>query len=71
LQTFRQPRLRIWHKEDTEYEFRFTLGKAARPITPMAVKQPLTASRLTELSLVVDTGGAYDESGEPVADSFK
>lgn len=71
LQTFKYPRLRIWHKEDTEYEYRFVASAAAKPREAMAVKQPLTASRLTALSLVVDTGGAYDESGDIVAGSLK
>lgn len=71
VQTTRQPKLRIWHKEDTEYEFRFSLAKAVRPAAPINIKQPLTASRLTELSLVVDTGGAYDETGESVSESLK
>ena len=71
VQTTRQPKLRVWHKEDTEFEFRFSTAKSKRPVAPIAVKQPLSASRLTELSLVVDTGGAYDESGESVIDSTK
>jgi hypothetical protein len=71
LQTFKVPRLRIWHKEDTEYEYRFVATTAAKPRAAIAIKQPLTASRLTSLSLVVDTGGAYDESGDIVAGSLK
>lgn len=71
LQTKRLPKKRVWHKEDTEYEFRFALPRQEKPKAPRVVKQALTASRLTELSLVVDTGGAYDESGEVVAESLK
>ncbi|RJO59722.1 PrgI family protein [Candidatus Parcubacteria bacterium] len=71
LQTQRLPKLRVWHKEETEYEFRFGFAKPQKPKAPIAQKQALTASRLTELSLVVDTGGAYDETGEVVAESLK
>lgn len=71
LQTFKYPRLRIWHKEDTEYEYRFVATALAKPQAAIAMKQPLTASRLTSLSLVVDTGGAYDEAGDIVAGSLK
>ncbi|MEK7631243.1 MAG: PrgI family protein [Patescibacteria group bacterium] len=71
LQTTRLPKLRLWHKEDTEYEYRFAAPPAAKPKAPMATKQALTASRLTELSLVVDTGGAYTEEGDIVAGSLK
>lgn len=71
LQTTRLPKLRIWHKEDTEYEYRFATPPAAKPKVPMATKQALTASRLTELSLVVDTGGAFTEEGDSVARNLK
>lgn len=71
VQTQRLPKLRVWHKEDTEYEYRFATPPAAKPKAPMATKQALTASRLTELSLVVDTGGAYTEEGDVVAGSLK
>jgi hypothetical protein len=71
LQTQRMPKLRVWHKEDTEFEFRFATTKIEKPKAPIAQKQALTASRLTELSLVVDTGGIYDETGEVVAESLK
>jgi hypothetical protein len=67
LQTQRIPKTRIWHKEDAEYEFRFELAAAHKAIAPMAYKQPLSQSRLTEISLVVDTGGAYNEEGEVIA----
>lgn len=71
LQTTRLPKLRLWHKEDTEYEYRFAAPPAAKPKAPMATKQALTASRLTELSLVVDTGGAFTEEGDVVAPTLK
>jgi len=71
VQSFRLPKLRIWHKEDTEYEYRFAPTAAAKPKAAMVTKQPLTESRLTQLSLVVDTGGAYTEEGDIVAGSLK
>lgn len=71
LQSLRLPKLRVWHKEDTEYEYRFAMPAAVKPKAPIATKQALTASRLTELSLVVDTGGAYTEEGDVVAGSLK
>lgn len=70
-QTTRLPKLRLWHKEDTEYEFRFAAPPPAKAKALIATKQALTASRLTELSLVVDTGGAYTEEGDIVAGSLK
>lgn len=71
LQGLRLPKLRVWHKEDTEYEYRFAAPANVKPKAPVATKQALTASRLTQLSLVVDTGGAYNEEGDIVAGSLK
>ena len=71
LQSFRLPKLRVWHKEEGEFEFRFISVAPAKVQAPVAIKQPLTASRLTALSLVVDTGGAYNETGDIVAPSKK
>ncbi len=61
LQTFKHPRLRVWTKE--------LVVKVVEPEPEEAVKRPpakpaLPTSRLSSLSLVVDTGGAYNPSGE-------
>jgi hypothetical protein len=60
FQTVRRPKLRIWDKELTANELRkFLKVKEAKVIVPRPVKEPLTASRLSELSLIVNTGGVY------------
>lgn len=60
LQTLRRPRLRIWHRDVTRDDLR--LPRAVPPPKQrVKAKPPLTASRLAELSLVVDTGGAYKQ----------
>ncbi len=65
LETIKKPKLRVWnnalynvdYKEEDELEVAIAL-----PAPPS--KYP-TSSRLAELSLIVDTGGAYrGESGE-------
>lgn len=71
LQTLRQPRTRIWHKEDTEFEFRFVAPQLKKAVAAVPTKQPLNASRLNQIALVVDTGGAYNEAGEVVARELK
>ena len=58
LQTLRRPKLRIWYFMASEFNYKidrenFTL---AAKITP---EKHYTASRLAELSLIVDTRGAY------------
>jgi hypothetical protein len=66
LQTFKKPRLRVWRKDDTlvgAIEF-------DAPVKPVEVAHPhqtYSASRLSELSLIVDTKGSYQgESDDDV-----
>jgi hypothetical protein len=60
IQTLRRPNLRVWDKAKNDAELKSYLKKEApepEPIPPK--KEPLTTSRLSELSLVVNTGGLY------------
>ncbi len=60
FQTFRRPKLRIWNKELADEELRRYLKKEeVKVVVPKPVKEPLTATRLSELSLIVNTGGVY------------
>jgi hypothetical protein len=62
LQTLRRPVLKVWNKNVF-----VAVKKEEKKIEPPKpiIKKHLTASRLSELSLVVDTGGAYrEEEGE-------
>jgi hypothetical protein len=59
IQTIRRPRIRVWNKQVT-----VSVTKAARDedeeiAAPVASKNKVRASRLAELSLIVDTGGVY------------
>lgn len=72
IQTLKRPSLRIWKQEMTKERQR--LSVTAKPKARIMKKTPLTASRLQELSLIVDTGGAYrqedfeeTETGSPKA----
>lgn len=62
IQTLRRPTLKIWNKE----VFSENIAKEKKVPLPKFIppKPHLTASRLSELSLVVDTGGAYREEIE-------
>lgn len=60
LQTAMQPRLRVWSPE----EKRRAAPPEAAPKPGPAPKAPLTRSRLTELSILIDTGGAYPAEEE-------
>lgn len=69
--TAQKPRMRVWNKRLTRQDLivrEETLVVAA----PIPTKAPISQSKLTELSLVVDTGGAYrEELPEPVEEAPK
>lgn len=56
--TLKEPRLRIWNKEQTTTEHD-RKNSPALPTTMVPMKKAPTASKLAVLSLVVDTGGAF------------
>ncbi len=56
FQTFRKPGMRVWKREiSREKEVKIDEMQSKAP----APKAPATASRLAEMSLLVDTGGVY------------
>lgn len=59
IQTLKRPTMKIWNKEISNKDIK----KEEKIVIPPALpqKKHLTSSRLNELSLVVDTGGAYQE----------
>lgn len=60
IRMIRRPQLRVWRREVTADELR--LPRVIAPPKQDAQRKPsLTASRLAELSLVVDTGGVYKQ----------
>lgn len=65
IQTVKKPRLRVWKKEElriTNYESRKKEKvKEGKQIEEKKPRKKLESSRLSDLSLVVDTGGAYRE----------
>lgn len=57
---FKDPRLRVWSKQFSKDDIVFKKEKI-QPPKVIPKKKPLSLSRLTRLSLIVDTGGAYKE----------
>lgn len=59
--TFRSPKLKIWKKETTKEDIKMASQKKdQKKASPTSIRrQPVTSSRLSELSLIVDTGGVY------------
>lgn len=67
IQTFSRPLLRVWDKRLTSKEIKAFLRAKTVPPPPAAPsKAPLTVSRLRELSLIVNTGGAYEPEDGPL-----
>lgn len=62
IQTLKRPNLRIWKRtiEIVRHEREDT---GAEPMM-ISLKEPLTSSRLAQISLTVDTGGRYSEEEE-------
>ncbi|MFH1207169.1 MAG: PrgI family protein [Patescibacteria group bacterium] len=61
-QTLRRPIMKVWNKDGSPNKIKKEKEPAPPPTRP--IKQHVTASRLSELSLVVDTGGSYREGEE-------
>lgn len=61
FQSFRKPKLRVWDKALNDAEVRAYMRTVETPrAPPIARKAPASASRLQELTLVVNTGGVYN-----------
>lgn len=61
IQTLRKPAIRVWDKALSNSEVRvFMNTEELPPAATPTPRAPVTASRLAELSLVVNTGGVYN-----------
>ena len=61
LQSLKNPRMRLWNNQIGE---RLEYRREPPPPPPIPHKQALTATKLAQLALLVDTGGAYHEDSE-------
>jgi len=61
VQTMKSPKLKIWRSRLTTAEIKEVMKAPApaRPVSRAPSRAPVTTSRLSELSLIVDTGGVY------------
>jgi hypothetical protein len=61
VQTLQRPALRVWKKQATSDELEEDTADAKASVSvPQVVRRaPVPTSRLSDLSLVVDTGGVY------------
>ena len=67
IQTFKKPNLRIWQRESAVALA--VKNKKAEPLSDSrpVKKMPVTSSHLSDLSLIIDTGGVY--AGETTSTS--
>lgn len=60
IQTLRKPMVRVWDKRVTDAEIRERLREPEKEEVEMIPTKPrMETSKLSELSLIVNTGGAY------------
>lgn len=60
VQTVKNPNVRVWDKEYTDVELKSFMNVKPPPPPPKKIyKEAPTTSRLSELTLQVNTGGAY------------
>lgn len=66
LQTLRRPPLRVWDKTLSDQELKSVMQLGGVPLARAvkAEKKEFSRSRLTDLSLVVNTGGVYKPEDE-------
>ena len=63
--TLKRPGLRVWYREYTDMELRLLIKTAPPPPPPpVYFKERPAASRLSELSLIANTGGVYHGEDE-------
>jgi hypothetical protein len=65
IQTLKSPKLKVWRKRITIAQIMVELKKPQeiKVSPPKALRQPLTSSHLSELALIIDTGGVYRGEG--------
>jgi hypothetical protein len=61
VQTLRRPGRRVWDKTLNDADLKVYLNKdKVEAVAEKVIKKPLERSRLSELSMVVNTGGVYE-----------
>jgi hypothetical protein len=62
LETWRRPKLRIWHQNGKGLPEVIAKEKGEDKKQQIPPRQPMASRRLSEISLLVDTGGSYREN---------
>lgn len=66
VQTLRSPKLKVWRKDiSLKGAKESAVQAAAGQISPARLRKPLSTSKISEIALIIDTGGIYSgENGE-------
>lgn len=64
LQTAKRPRLRVWDKAAYVEDLSIVTSVIKEVPKPTAVREKTSQSRLADLTLIVNTGGVYEEDKE-------
>lgn len=57
--TFKKPKIRVWHKEYIKVEEFKSKDEDKKEEEIIPKKAPVSSKKLSELSLIIDTGGIY------------
>ena len=71
IQTFKKPALRVWQREVTAKKTKIMEKKEISVPVSVVHKRPVTKTHLSDLSLLIDTGGIYEGSDIESDFSFK
>lgn len=63
FQTFKRPKLRIWYFKPNDFDYKIEKVNSG-PGSKISPEKRYSASRLAQLSLIVDTTGAYRGEGD-------
>lgn len=65
FQTMINPKLKIWRKKATLKEIKDDLSKPKEEVlrSVKMSRRPISSSRLSEIALIIDTGGVYQGEG--------
>ncbi len=64
IETIKKPRIRVWQKLYLKTAIYKSKGEEVMAPTPLAKKAFLPSRKLSELSLIIDTGGIYKGEAE-------
>lgn len=71
IQTLRNPKLKVWRKSiELKGKGEAEISPEGGRLAPIIARKPLSSSKISEIALIIDTGGIYaGENGEAIRSS--